>query len=388
MRQPLAGLRIIAIEQYGAGPYGTMFLANLGAEVIKVENPKTDGDVSRSVGPYFLGDNDSHFFQTFNRNKKSICLDLKSVHDRAVFEKLVATSDAVTNNLRGDQPIKLHITYEDLKQIKPALVCAHLSAYGRDNERAAWPGYDYLMQAEAGFLSLTGEPDAPPARFGLSIVDYMTGMTMSFALVSALLGAQKTGKGCDIDVALFDVALHQLTYPAAWYLNEGVTTSRLPRSAHPSLSPSQLFKTKDGWIFLMCQTDKFWNVFCHRIGRTDFLDRPEFMDMAARLENRTQLQKELDVIFEEQPTQAWLELLSGQVPVAPVNNIAGALDDPYVESVGMLSTIEHTDKPEGFRALANPIKINGERALDFRGPSLGEHTNELLDELGMTADSR
>ena len=211
-------------------------------------------------------------------------------------------------------------------------------------------------------------------------------MTMSFALVSALLSARQTGKGGDIDVALFDVALHQLTYPAAWYLNEGVTTSRLPRSAHPSLSPSQLFKTQDSWIFLMCQTDKFWQVFCRRIGRADLLDRAEFKDMAARLQNRTPLQQELDAIFEEKSTQAWLELLSGHIPVAPVNNIAQALDDPFVESVGMLGTIDHSEKPEGLRMLANPIKIDGARASDFRGPRIGEHTKDLLDELGLTAD--
>lgn len=386
MDQPLAGIRVIAVEQYGAGPYGTMFLADLGAEVIKVENPNTAGEISRTVGPYFLGENDSYFFQTFNRNKKSICLDLKSAKDRVIFEKLVATSDAVTNNLRGDQPAKLRITYDDLKEIKPALVCAHLSAYGRDNERAGWPGYDYLMQAEAGFLSLTGEPDGPPARFGLSMVDYMTGMTLSFALVSALLGARQTGKGGDVDVALFDMALHQLTYPAAWYLNEGVTTGRQPRSAHPSLSPSQLFKTQDSWIFLMCQTDKFWQIFCRRMDRADLLDRAEFKDMAARLQNRTQLQQELDAIFEERSTQAWLELLRGHLPVAPVNNIAQALDDPFVESVGMLSRIEHAEKPAGLRMLANPIKIDGVRAPDFRGPRLGEHTKDLLEELGLTAE--
>ncbi|MEM8988059.1 MAG: CoA transferase, partial [Pseudomonadota bacterium] len=271
MRQPLKGVKIIAVEQYGAGPYGTMFLADLGAEVIKIENPKTGGDVSRATGPHFLGENDSEFFQTFNRNKKSVCLDLKSEDGRAAFEKLVAGADAVANNLRGDQPKKLRIAYEDLKAVKPSIVCAHLSAYGRDNDRAGWPGYDYLMQAEAGFLSLTGEPDGPPARFGLSMVDFMTGMTMAFGLVSAVLGARQSGEGGDVDVSLFDVALHQLSYPATWYLNEGDVTRRLSRSAHPSTVPSQLFKTANGWVLLMCQTPKFWTIFCEKVGREDWL---------------------------------------------------------------------------------------------------------------------
>ena len=166
---PLKGLRILAVEQYGAGPYGSMHLADLGAEVIKIESPP-GGDVSRSTGPYFLGTGDSLFFQTFNLNKRSLRLDLKAADGRAAFEELVAGADAVLNNLRGDQPAKLGLDYATLGKLNPKIVCAHLSAYGRDNTRTAWPGYDYLMQAEAGFMALTGEPDAPPARFGLSLI--------------------------------------------------------------------------------------------------------------------------------------------------------------------------------------------------------------------------
>ncbi len=158
MTLPLAGVRILAVEQYGAGPFGTQHLADLGAEVIKIENPADGGDVGRSVGPYFFGEGDSHFYQSFNRNKKSLTLDLKSADGQAVLHELVKTADALFDNLRGDLPGKLGLTYEALKVHNPRLVCAHLSAYGRDGERAAWPGYDYLMQAEAGYLSLTGEP--------------------------------------------------------------------------------------------------------------------------------------------------------------------------------------------------------------------------------------
>ena len=242
---PLQGLRILAVEQYGAGPYGSMHLADLGAEVIKIESPP-GGDVSRGTGPYFLGEGDSLFFQTFNLNKRSLRLDLKAAEGREVFERLVGTADAVLNNLRGDQPVKLGLDYARLGKLNPKVVCAHLSAYGRDNERAAWPGYDYLMQAEAGFMALTGEPDAPPARFGLSMVDFMTGTTMSLGLLAAVIGAMRTGLGRDVDVSLFDVALHQLSYPASWYLNQQHETTRLPRSAHPSTVPCQVYKTADG----------------------------------------------------------------------------------------------------------------------------------------------
>jgi crotonobetainyl-CoA:carnitine CoA-transferase CaiB-like acyl-CoA transferase len=377
MHKPLAGIRIIAVEQYGAGPYGSMFLADLGAEVIKIENPKTGGDVSRATGPYFLGENDSEFFQTFNRNKKSVCIDLKSEEGRAAFEALVKSADAVCNNLRGDQPAKLKIAYDDLKHLKSEIVCAHLSAYGRDNERASWPGYDYLMQAEAGFLSLTGEPDGPPARFGLSMVDFMTGMTMAFGLVSSVLGAKTSGQGCDVDVSLFDVALHQLSYPATWYLNQGAVTTRLSRSSHPSTVPSQLFKTRDGWLLLMCQTPKFWKIFCQKVGCEEWLSDPALESIKSRRENRELVQEKLDALFGEQDTQHWIELLSGAVPIAPVYDIAEALNNPYAAEVGMLNTVNHPANAD-LRMLSNPLKISGERPENNRAPSLGEHTDEII----------
>ena len=193
-----------------------------------------------------------------------------------MFRRLVATSDVVMNNLRGDQPEKLGLEYSTLAAVNPRVVCAHLSAYGRDNERKGWPGYDYLMQAEAGYLHLTGEPGTPPARMGLSIVDYMTGITTAMAILAALLGVARTGKGCDIDVSLFDVALHQLTYPGNWYLNEGHRTTRLPRSSHPSAVPVQLLRTRDGWIFVMCMTQKFWDALLGALGRPEIGADPRF----------------------------------------------------------------------------------------------------------------
>ena len=167
--QPLAGVRVLAVEQYGAGPFGTMYLANQGAEVIKIENPRDGGDMSRAVGPHFLGPDDSEFFHSFNANKRSVTLDLQSPEGQAVFHDLVRDADAVSNNLRGDVPEKLGIDYESLKAINPKIVCAHLTAYGRTGSRRTWPGFDYLMQAETGWFSLTGEPGTPPARFGLSV---------------------------------------------------------------------------------------------------------------------------------------------------------------------------------------------------------------------------
>ena len=272
---PLSGLRVIAIEQYGAGPFGSMMLADLGAEVIKVENPAEGGDVSRSVGPHFFGNGDSHFFQSFNRNKKSLTLNLKHPQAARVLHALVRTADATFDNLRGDQPGRLGITYAQLERFNPRIVCTHLSAYGREGSRKAWPGYDYLMQAEAGYLALTGEPDGPPSRMGLSIVDLMAGLNAAFALVSGVLSARATGKGRDIDVDLFDTALQNLCYLAVWYLNAGVNQGREPRSSHPSLTPSQLYRTRDGFIFIMCNKEKFWPELCRCIGRPEWSTRPE-----------------------------------------------------------------------------------------------------------------
>ena len=197
--QPLTGVRVLAVEQYGAGPFGTMYLANQGAEVIKIENPRDGGDMSRAVGPYFLGPGDSEFFQSFNANKHSMTIDLQKDEGQQLFHELVKTADAVSNNLRGDVPEKLGLDYNSLKSVNPKIVCAHLTAYGRTGSRSNWPGFDYLMQAEAGWFSVTGEPGTPPARFGLSVVDMMTGLAMAFGLVSAVVAARSSGTGRDMD---------------------------------------------------------------------------------------------------------------------------------------------------------------------------------------------
>ena len=287
MDSPLSGVRVIAFEQYGAGPFGTQYLADLGADVIKVEPAGTSGDYLRAIGPYFIDGKDrnsasSIFFQALNRNKKSITLDIFSNDGKKILQKLVENADAVANNLRGDVPEKLGITYDQLKQYNKSIVSAHCSAYGREGPRKNWPGYDYLMQAEAGYFSLTGEPNGPPARFGLSIVDYMSGLTMSFGLVSAILSARSTGIGRDVDVNLFDTAMFNQSYMAAWTLNTDFKSERLDRSAHPILVPCQLYKTKDGWIYLMCNKESFWPVLCKKLGREDLIDNSKYVDFSSR----------------------------------------------------------------------------------------------------------
>ncbi|QHJ13891.1 Acetyl-CoA:oxalate CoA-transferase [Paraglaciecola mesophila] len=377
---PLDGVRIIAVEQYGAGPYGSMYLADLGAEVIKIENPAIGGDVSRQTGPFFIGENDSYFYQTFNVNKKSLTLNLKSAEGRKVFEELVKTADAVTNNLRGDQPQKLGITYEQLKQVNPKIVCGHLSAYGRDNDRASWPGYDYLMQAEAGLMSLTGEPDQAPTRFGVSMVDFMTGAVASLGLIAGILGAHRTGQGRDVDVSLFDVALHQLSYPATWYLNEQHVVQRVARSAHPATVPCQLYKTQDSFVFLMAMTDKFWDVLVDILD-DDVLKEPRFAHVASRRENRDVLTAEIDRVLSAHSTAHWLEILKGRIPCAPVYDVPQALNNQYIRDIGMVHSVPHPHNQD-MEILANPIKLDGQRLTGKAAVAMGTDTQSILEELG------
>jgi crotonobetainyl-CoA:carnitine CoA-transferase CaiB-like acyl-CoA transferase len=385
--QPLNGVRVLAVEQYGAGPFGTMYLANQGAEVIKIENPRDGGDMSRAVGPYFLGPEDSEFFHSFNANKNSVTIDLQNPEGLAVFHDLVKTADAVSNNLRGDVPDKLGLDYESLKAINPKIVCAHLTAYGRTGSRRTWPGFDYLMQAEAGWFSVTGEPGTPPSRFGLSVVDMMTGLAMAFSLVSAVVAARSTGAGRDMDVSLFDLALHNTSYLSTWYLNENVVTGRLPRSAHPSLTPCQLYKTKNDWIFLMCNKEKFWPILCNELNQPNWSSDPRFKLFKNRLEHRELLQTMLDEALSEKTTEEWLDKFAGSVPASPIYGIDEAMNSPFVaERNGIQHFPNPADPEKVFKMAAHPIRSAGDDPLNKPAPRLGADTDRILKEIGYTSN--
>lgn len=381
---PLEGVRVLSVEQYGAGPWGTQYLADIGAEVIKVENPNDGGDMGRSVGPYFIDDGTSSssslFFQSINRNKRSLTLDLGRPEGQAILHELVVSADAVTCNLRGDVPGKLGLTYETLGEINPRIVCAFLTAYGREGPRQKWPGYDYLMQAEAGYFGVTGEPDGNPTRMGLSIVDLMTGLSMAYAAVAAILSARATGVGRNIDVNLFDLALSNVSYPATWYLNTGHNQGREPRSGHPSLTPCAQYKTEDGWIFIMCNKEKFWPVLCDAIGHPDWGVDPRYATFKERLEHRTEIQDRLDEALSAKTTAQWLDDFAGTVPAAPILDVAQAMENPFVTENGKIQTLQHQDGTE-FRVLDAPFDT-GEPTPTRAGPELGEDTETLLAELG------
>ena len=387
MAFPLHGVRIISVEQYGAGPFATMQLADLGAEIIKIENASEGGDVGRHVrhpdDP--LPHGDSMFHQAFNRNKRSITLNLKEPQGQDILHRLVGNADAVFNNLRGDLPDKLGLNYAALKAYNEKIVCVHLSAYGRDNERAAWPGYDYLMQAECGYLAVTGEPDGPPARMGLSLVDLSTGLQAAIALSSGIVGARASGKGGDYDVSLFDAATANLCYVGAWYLTAGINTGRSQRSSHPNLTPSQLYRTKDGWIFIMCNKEKFWPVLCEALDRPDLAADPRFASFQDRLRHRDLLTETLDDILSARTTAEWLERFAGQVPAAPVNDIAAALDSPFARATGQIISY---DAPDGTTVTSTgpAIRVPGTPPLAQGAPALAADLESVLEEIGIDSE--
>ena len=386
MSLPLSGLKVLAFEQYGAGPFGTQYLADMGAEVIKIEPAGTSGDYLRDIGPYFIdGDNrnsaSSIFFQALNRNKKSMTLDVLSDEGKIILKKLVESADAVCNNLRGDVPEKLGITYDQLKPFNQAIVAADCSAYGRKGPRKNWPGYDYLMQAEAGYFSLTGEPDGPPARFGLSIVDYMSGLTMSFGLVSAVLSARLTGIGRDVDVNLFDTAMFNQSYMAAWALNTEFKSERLDRSAHPILVPCQLYKTKDGWIYLMCNKESFWPILCKKLGREDLISDPKFINFSLRQSNRDEVTTILDKELMKKNTSEWLNEFGGVVPAAPILDLKQSLENPFLNDRDNIQHLK-TKRGEDISLLKTPVHIADTNFQDQTAPELGEDTLDILKNIG------
>ena len=370
---PLEGVRIIAVEQYGAGPYGTLHLASLGAEVIKIERPG-GGDFSRQVGPEFVpgmdDDQGSLFFQSLNHNKRSLTLDLEAEEGRARLRQLAAESDGLITNLRGDVIDKLGLNYASLADANERLVCVHITAYGRTGPRAHWPGYDYIMQAECGYFELTGEPDGPPSRFGLSVVDFQAGVTMAMALLAGILNARARGKGGDFDISLFDVALHNLNYIAMWQLNSDYEARRAPRSAHLSVTPCQLFKTADGWIYVMCNKEKFWRKLCAALQRPELIADPRFENYPQRLRNRDALTEELDRAFAAKTTDQWLAIFDGAVPASRINSVAAALDNPFLAETGR---IVEASAPDGQRLRFLRCPVQGAAPLAYRvAPKLGD----------------
>jgi crotonobetainyl-CoA:carnitine CoA-transferase CaiB-like acyl-CoA transferase len=375
--KPLADIRIIAVEQYGAGPFGSVQLADLGAQVIKVEDPATGGDVGRYVPPFQEGE-DSLFFEAFNRNKLSISLDLDSAGGRSVFEDLVRVSDVVYSNLRGDVPVKLRLTYADLAPLNPRIVCCPLTGYGTTGPRAAEPGYDYLLQGIAGWMDLTGEPAGPPAKSGLSLVDYSAGLVAAIAMLAGVHAARRDGAGMDCDVSLFDTAISMLTYPAIWSLNGDFEPRRTRHSAHPSLVPFQAFETSDAWIVVGCPKEKFWQRLTVAIDRPELAGDSRFASFEDRRQNSEVLLALLEDVFAARTAREWLHIL-GQagVPCAPVNTVAAALRDEQTVARGLVVETEHP-RFGAVRQLRGPARVGSEEPEYRRAPARDEDGEAIV----------
>jgi crotonobetainyl-CoA:carnitine CoA-transferase CaiB-like acyl-CoA transferase len=381
---PLEGVRILAFTQLGAGPFGLMFLSDLGAEIVKVEDPTTRGDEARTVPPF--NDRTAHdglYYQSLNRGARSLTLNLRTPEGPDLLHRLVPRVDAVFNNMRGDLPGKLGIDYAALAPFNPRIVCCSLTGFGRTGPRRGEPGYDYLLQAYAGFMSVSGEPDAPPTKCGVSVVDFSGGILSALSLMIGLYRARATGVGCDIDVSLLDTAVSMLNYLAVWTLNRDWRPQRQPEGAHQSLVPSQSFQTRDGWLVIMCMKEKFWERLIERVGLPALGDDPRFRTFADRLAHRDVLMPLIKTEFRKRTTDEWLERLRGYVPVAPVYTVEEALADEQVLARDMVIDVEHPVFGT-LREVGCPIRIDALRPRYLPASPLGADTAALLGEIGVS----
>ncbi|GIJ29853.1 CoA transferase [Micromonospora qiuiae] len=386
--RPLEDVRIISLEQYGAGPFGSVHLADLGAEVVKIEDPRVGGDVGRYVPPYAEGE-DSLFFETFNRNKKSISLDLTTRAGREVFEELVKVSDAVYSNLRGDVPEKIGITYDQLKHLNPAIVCCSLTGFGMTGPRKNEPGYDYVLQGLAGWMDLTGEPDGPPTKSGLSLVDFSGGYVAAIALLAGLHAARRDGVGMDCDVSLYDTAIAMLTYPAAWHLNAGYQPARTRHSAHPSLVPFQAFQASDGWLVVGCAKEKFWARLAEVIGHPEWAAHGSpYANFSGRQQHREELLAKLEDIFRRRTVDEWLSVLyPASIPCGPINDVPAALKEEHTLARNLVVTTEHP-RFGTVQQVASPVRVGAELPQYRRAPLRNEHFDEVLRDIAGLDDGK
>jgi len=376
--KPLSDIRVLAMESYGAGPWATLQLADLGAEIIKIESPGA-GDISRYVPPG-AKDGDSLFFQCLNRNKKSITLDLRKPAGKEAFYRLLPKMDSFFANPKGDLPDKLGLTYEHLKQFNPRLVCCFLTGFGRTGPRMNRPGYDYLAQALSGIVWMGGEPDGPPARCGVSVIDMAAGTNAAFLIMVGVLQARATGRGCNMDTSLLEVSLAYENYLNTWHLSTGWEPVKLPLGAHQTIVPSQLFQTADGYLMVMAQQDKFYRALVNEIGLPELADDPRFREMPDRYQHRDALLQILTQTFRSRTTNEWVALLEGKVPVAPVKSIPEALRDPQVEALDMIVEYEHPTLGR-VRQTGPPFKVSGYKPRYEPASGIGADTEDILVSL-------
>jgi crotonobetainyl-CoA:carnitine CoA-transferase CaiB-like acyl-CoA transferase len=381
---PLQGVRILELGQIIAGTYGAQVLSDLGAEVIKIESP--EGDLGRipSVAPY---KGISTLFLTFNRNKKSVVINLKTEAGQRIFYDLVKVSDVVIDNFRAGVLERLKVDYATLSTINPRIIQCSVTGFGADGAYKDYPALDLVIQAISGYLSITGEPGRPPARVGIPLGDLCGGIFSCKGILAALYQRERTGRGCRIETSMFDGMLNLLSYMGTHYLNTGEVPT--PQgSAHEFTVPWQAFQAKDGYVVIATRQENFWRKLCAVLGEPRLADDPRFATNPKRLENRAALIPVIERIVRTRTVADWLERLrAAEVPAAPVNNLDGAFAEPPVAEREMIVEYDHPDIGK-VRLPGNPIKMSGIPATPSRpAPRLGEHTDAVLRELlSLSAD--
>ncbi|MCH2549908.1 MAG: CoA transferase [Alphaproteobacteria bacterium] len=367
---PLSGIRILEVGHVLAGPFCGMILADLGADVIKVEPPS--GDMARNMTDNFTGQYND-YFTSINRNKKGVVLDLGSTDGRKKLNELAGKSHALVTNLRPSTIKKYGLTYNNMKEFNPKIVCVALTGFGLDGPYAEKPAYDYVVQALTGVMELTGDPGNAPIKAGYSAVDNSTGIMGAVGLLAKII----EGKGGQVDVSLFDTMLVQLNYLASAYLNHGIRPKRIANSGHPHMVPAQVFETKDGYVVLFISTDKFWKLFCEIVGWSKMSTDPKFATMTARSKNRSEVINLTSELLKTRTTSDWVENLGSEgIVISGVETLDRAVDGKIAESREMIVVISTPDGP--MRVVGNPIKLSGYE-IDYKPPpNLGEHNEDVF----------
>lgn len=378
----LDDIRVIDLTQALAGPYCTMLLGDLGAEVIKVEQPES-GDQSRGWGPPFV-EGESTYFLGVNRNKKSLTLNLKTDEAKEIMHKLVADADVFVTNLpRQSSRQKTGVDAETLRSINPKLIYVSITGYGMTGPFAERPGYDVIAQGESGLMSLTGEPEGGPIRYPIPLSDMTAGIYAALGVVGALLSRQKSGSGQAIDISLLESQSAWLAIIASAFLNAGKEPLRLG-NLHPNIAPYEVFRTQDKHIILGVGTQRLWGIFCDVLEITDtVMDDPRFATNADRLAHRDALREIIEGKLTQKESFHWLEAFrEAKIPSGPINSVAETLTHPQLVDRGFCVELEHS--AVGLvKSLANPVQFS-DTANEYRlpPPSLGEHNKEILEILG------
>jgi len=379
MLEPLKGIRVLDFSRVLAGPYCSMILGDLGAEVIKVERPGI-GDETRSWGPPFI-EGESAYFICANRNKKSLTLNLESSKGIEIALELVRRSDILLENFTPGTMERFGLNYERVKEINPGIIYCSISGFGPDGPYKDKPGYDLIVSAIGGLMSITGEEDGRPVKVGVAITDVTTGVFAYGAIMTALFAREKTGRGQKIDLSLLETQVAALVNMGSSYLISGVVPKRWG-TAHESIVPYQAFKAKDKYITISVGNNKLWAAFCKVIGMPELIDDPRFATNALRVKNRKELIEILSKRIEERTGNEWLELLNAaSIPCAPINTIDEVFKDPQVLHRQMLVEIEHP-KAGKIKMAGIPVKYSEAKPrIRLHPPMLGEHTEEILKEV-------